>query len=201
MDIVFIINSLLLGAGLAMDAFSVSIVNGMNEPRMKRGRMCLIAGTYAGFQFLMPVIGWFCVHTIASYFRAVEPWIPWIALILLLWIGGSMILEGIRGGKEKEEIEEAQEKPAARVGAGLLLAQGVATSIDALSVGFTIADYRAGAALACALIIAGVTFVICLCGLLFGKRFGERLADRAQVVGGLILIGIGVEIVLRSILG
>ena len=195
MDFLFICNSVLLGVGLAMDAFSVSIVNGMNEPGMRRGRMNLIAGIYAGFQFLMPMIGWFCVHTIATHFRAFEPWIPWIALALLAYIGGGMIREGIQKKDEKEE--EGRGRAA---GFGLLMAQGVATSIDALSVGFTIADYQALPALVCALIIAVVTFAICQCGLLFGRKFGERLADRAQIVGGLILIAIGIEILVKSFL-
>ena len=134
MDFLFILNSALLGVGLAMDAFSVSIVNGLNEPGMKRGRMCGIAGTYAGFQFLMPMIGWFCVHTIAEKFVAFQKYIPWIALALLLYIGGGMLLSGIRNHGEENEAGTA-----AKLGLGTLLMQGVATSIDALSVGFTIA--------------------------------------------------------------
>lgn len=211
-----------LGVGLAMDAFSVSIANGLNEPHMRRQKTVLIAGTYGAFQFLMPVIGWFCVHTVARAFRAFQPFIPWIALALLLWIGGKMVLEGIRdiraGGRKKQakkkepaavlqspaSIELADAKGQAgekRLSAGTLLVQGIATSIDALSVGFTIADYEAGAALLAAGIIAVVTFLICMAGLAFGKRFGEKLADKATVVGGLILIAIGLEIFITGIHG
>lgn len=97
---VFVLNSILLGVGLAMDAFSVSIVNGLNETRMSKGKTLGIAGTYAGFQFAMPMIGWFCVHTIAEAFQAFQKYIPWIALLLLLYIGGKMLLEGIRNQRE-----------------------------------------------------------------------------------------------------
>ncbi|MBR1757272.1 MAG: manganese efflux pump [Lachnospiraceae bacterium] len=197
MDFLFIINSALLGVGLAMDAFSVSIVNGLNEPGMRRGKMCGIAGTYAGFQFLMPMLGWFCVHTIATLFDRFQKYIPWIALLLLCWIGGEMLISGIKSRKQEDVTETSK---VAKLGLGTLLMQGVATSIDALSVGFTIASYGPGLAFACSLIIAAVTFVICMCGLLFGRSFGEKLKNRAQILGGIILIGIGLEILIKSLL-
>lgn len=186
----FIIKSLLLGVGLAMDAFSVSLANGLNEPTMKKLRMALIAGIFAFFQALMPLAGWFCVHNIAKTFAVVQPFIPWIALFLLLWIGGHMLYEGIKGGGE--------EAPA--VGFSMLLTQGVATSIDALSVGFTIADYDALMAMGCALIIAAVTFVICFAGCAMGKTAGTKLAGKASILGGVILIAIGLEIFLTGVL-
>ena len=189
----FIINSIMLGVGLAMDAFSVSMANGLNAPKMSRGMKIMIPLTFAVFQFLMPVIGWFCIHRIAEAFVSFQRAIPWIALLLLLFIGGKMLIEGIRGGDtEKTEIAL---KP------GTLLLQGVATSIDALSVGFTIAEYHAAEALAAGLIIGGVTFVICSVGLRIGQRFGTRLAGKASMLGGLILIGIGIEIFITGIIG
>ena len=196
-DIFFFMNSILLGVGLAMDAFSISIANGLREPGMKRGRMYLIAGTYAGFQFLMPMIGWTCVHTIVERFSAFQKFIPWIALILLAYIGGKMLIEGIHDLRHPEE-----ENPHSAAGAlsfSVLLVQGIATSIDALSTGFTIADYGFDMALVCCLLIAAVTFVICFFGLVFGKRFGEKLAEKASIFGGLILIGIGLEIFIRGV--
>jgi len=193
----FVLNSVLLGVGLAMDAFSVSIANGLNEPGMSKGRMSGIAGVYAWFQFMMPMIGWFCVHTIASYFEAFQKFIPWIALILLAYIGGKMVYEGI---KKKTPGDEEEASAAYRLGFGTLLVQGVATSIDALSVGFTIAEYNTTSALVSCLIIAVVTFLICMAGLLFGKKFGEKFSDKATIVGGLILIGIGLEIFIKSFL-
>lgn len=196
-----IINSLLLGAGLAMDAFSVSIANGLEEPSMRKRRICAIAGVYAVFQFAMPLIGWFFVHSLASAFRAFQPFIPWIALILLVFIGSKMIWEGIAkktpGDQEKVETEEAAK---GRITAAVLLVQGVATSIDALSVGFTIADYSVFSALISSLIIGIVTFFICIAGLVFGKKLGQKFSDKATVIGGLILIGIGIEIFIKSFL-
>ena len=188
----FFINSILFGVGLAMDAFSVSLANGLQEPRMKAGRMCEIAGTFALFQILMPLIGWFCVRTAAEHFAAFQRLIPWIALLLLLYIGGKMLLEGLRGGGEQEEAP-------ALTRTGLML-QGIATSIDALSVGFTIADYTWQAALVEALIIGAVTFGICIAGLKIGKRFGTKLAGKASILGGVILIAIGLEIFLKGVI-
>lgn len=191
--IVFFVNSILLGVGLAMDAFSVSLANGLNEPKMKLSRMSLIAGVFAVFQAAMPLIGWGCVHTIMQYFKSFEKWIPWIALILLCYIGGNMLYEGIANKEEKEGTE--------KLGFFMLLVQGVATSIDALSVGFTIAEYNFMMAFVCALLIAVVTFMICMFGLKLGKKFGTKLAGKANILGGIILIGIGLEIFLTGILG
>ena len=187
----FLINSVLLGVGLAMDAFSVSLANGLNEPGMNKGRMSLIAGVFALFQAAMPMAGWICVHTIVQYFTRFEKLIPWIALILLCYIGGKMLLEGIKG----EEGEDKAEK----LSIGALLIQGVATSIDALSVGFTIAEYNAVMALLCSVIIAVVTFAICIIGLILGKKFGTKFANKATVFGGIILIGIGIEIFVTGV--
>ncbi len=187
----FFFNSVLLGVGLAMDAFSVSLANGLNEPAMKRSKMCGIAGVFAFFQALMPMTGWICVHTVVQYFKAFEKFIPWIALILLVFIGGKMLIEGMKnrdGDAEK-----------AGVGFAALLVQGVATSIDALSVGFTIAEYGFVMALVSALIIAAVTFVICTAGLMIGKKFGTKFANKATIFGGVILIFIGIEIFVTGV--
>jgi putative Mn2+ efflux pump MntP len=189
----FIINSALLGVGLAMDAFSVSMANGLSVPKMSRAMTIAIPLTFAVFQFLMPMIGWFCVRSVAEAFTSFQRAIPWIALVLLLYIGGKMLIEGFRGG-ETEHTDVAL-KP------GALLIQGVATSIDALSVGFTIEQYHVSQALAASLIIGGLTFVICSCGLRIGQRFGTRLAGKASILGGIILIGIGIEIFITGIIG
>lgn len=190
---VFFVNSILLGVGLAMDAFSVSLANGLQDPKMKRGKMAGIAGVFAGFQAMMPMLGWICVHTVMQYFEAFEKFIPWIALILLVFIGGKMLMDGI---KNKEEEEES---PA--LGFVALMVQGVATSIDALSVGVTNSGYNLPMALVSALIIAAVTFVICMAGIVIGKRFGTKLSNKATILGGLILIFIGIEIFIKGIFG
>lgn len=190
-NFLFFFNSVLLGVGLAMDAFSVSLANGLHENQMKKGRMCGISGVYAFFQFFMPMVGWICVHTVVQIFSAFEKFIPWIALILLLYIGGKMLIEAIRGTDEDGE--------AAKLSFGVLFIQGVATSIDALSVGFTIADYGILMAVTASLIIAAVTFMICMAGLAIGRKFGTRFADRAGILGGIILIGIGIEIFVKGV--
>ena len=187
----FFFNSILLGVGLAMDAFSVSLANGLNEPKMKKGRMCGVAGIFSFFQFAMPMLGWVCVSKVAQYFSAFEKLIPWIALLLLGYIGGSMLYEGIKN-KDAEG-----EKPA--VGIKGLLVQGVATSIDALSVGFTISDHNLYEALLACLLIGVVTFFICFAGLFIGKKAGTRLAGKAGILGGVILIFIGFEIFFTNI--
>ena len=191
MNFMFFVESLLLGVGLAMDAFSVSLANGMHEQKMKKGKMLGVAGTFAFFQGLMPLIGWICVHTVLQHFKAFEGFIPWIALILLSFIGIKMIVDGVRH-------KEGEEK--AGVGIAALLVQGVATSIDALSVGFTIAEYGIWLALLSVLIIAAVTFGICLGGIVMGKTFGTKLSNKATIFGGAILVAIGIEIFITGVI-
>ncbi|MBO4864822.1 MAG: manganese efflux pump [Eubacterium sp.] len=189
----FFFNSALLGAGLAMDAFSVSLANGLHEPNMKKYRMSLIAAVYALFQFAMPMIGWVFVHTIVEIFSFFEKLTPIIALILLLYIGGKMLYEGIMERNSREEDSE----PKLLTGKELII-QGIATSIDALSVGFTIAGYSLIMALAASSIILAVTFIICFIGLVIGKKAGTRLSWKASILGGCILIGIGIEIFVKG---
>lgn len=186
----FIFNSILLGVGLAMDAFSVAMANGIRESKMSGAKMCCIAGIFAFFQALMPLIGWVCVHTVLQYFEAFQSFIPWIALGLLGYIGGKMLYEGIK----------SQSCPVvpAKLSFAALLVQGIATSIDALSVGFTISEYQLPMALAAAFMIAVVTFFICLGGLLIGKKAGSCLSGQAGILGGVILIFIGLEIFITS---
>lgn len=205
-------NSIALGIGLAMDAFSVCIANGLKEPHMNRSRHLKMASVYAFFQFAMPMIGWACVHLIASKFRTFQKFIPWIALILLLWIGGKMLHDGWkkihcrRDQKSENEIrsDSSTEKQCLcltedeRIPFQTILVQGVATSIDALSVGFTIAHLDAGPAFLSCLIIALVTFLICVAGVKLGKIFGDHLDRFADILGGLILIAIGLEIFISS---
>lgn len=189
-DFVFLLNSILLGVGLAMDAFSVAMANGIQDAKMNGRKMCLVAGIFALFQAAMPLIGWICIHTVVQYFTAFEMFIPWIALALLGYIGGKMLIDGI----------QSQSCPVVPASIGLvaLLVQGVATSIDALSVGFTIAEYPLPMALLCAAIIAVVTFVLCLAGVLIGKKAGTCFSGKAGIVGGAILIVIGLEIFITS---
>jgi putative Mn2+ efflux pump MntP len=188
-NLLFILNSILFGIGLAMDAFSVSVANGLRNPHMHTSRRMIIAGTFGCFQTVMPLLGWFCVHSIAEAFQAFQPYIPWIALVLLAFIGGKMIWEGLHDQSEAESLQ-----------GGALFIQGIATSIDALSVGFTIAEYELIFAVTESLIIGIVTFGLCLAGLLLGGRIGSRISGKAGIVGGIILILIGTEIFVTGII-
>ncbi len=193
MNLAFFIENFLLGVGLAMDAFSVSMVNGMSEPCMKKKKVITIALTFALFQAAMPLTGWLCVHTIVDKFEAFRPFIPWIAFLLLLYIGGGMLKDGIKG---EESLGECKQK----IGFTALIIQGIATSIDALSVGFTLATYNTLLALTAATVIATVTFVICSGGVVIGKRFGTYLSNKSFILGGSILLIIGVEILIKGII-
>ena len=185
---IFVLNSILFGVGLAMDAFSVSIANGLHEPEMPVSRSLLIAGTFAVFQTLMPLLGWFCIHSIEEAFQSFQPFIPWIALGLLVYIGVRMILEGLHPKEEKTSLK-----------GGALFVQGIATSIDALSVGFAIAEYSPALAIAESVIIGIVTFGICMAGVRLGGKIGTKLSGKAPILGGIILILIGIEIFVTGV--
>lgn len=186
-----LINGCLLGFGLAMDAFSVSLANGLNEPKMKKNKILGVAGTFAIFQGLMPLIGWFLVTQLRSLFDALAAYIPWAALILLLFIGGKMLYEGLGPCECGDGEDDCCEK---KLGIGALLLQGIATSIDALSVGLTISDLNFTQALLESAIIAVLTLGICIAGILIGKKCGTKLAGKAAILGGSVLIIIGFKI-------
>lgn len=194
LNFAFFFSSILLGVGLAMDAFSVSLANGLNEPCMKKRKICSVAGVFAFFQALMPFIGWVLITTVINYFKTLEKFIPWIALALLGYIGGKMIYESIKGNECDDPCG------CERLTLRALIIQGVATSIDALSAGLDFAEYNLGEALLAALVIAVVTFGICVAGIILGKKFGTKLAGKAGILGGAILIFIGIEIFITGII-
>ncbi len=215
----FLLNSVFLGVALAMDAFSLSVANALSDKNIRLNKILLFSGTFAFFQFIMPMAGWFCVHSIISIFNRVLKFIPWISFFILLALGLKMIIESVRGGddisvEEGNSAENARNSapeetaapalsgdlPSLAVKPGFfrvliipLLLQGIATSLDALSVGFTIADYSASLALVCSLIIAAVTFVICAFGFFLGKKAAHIKNLKAEILGGIILILIGIE--------
>ena len=191
-NFMFFLNSIMLGAGLAMDAFSVSVADALSNPQMKKRKMLTVAGVFGLFQFLMPLIGWLCVKTVVNYFEAFEKFVPYIALILLVYIGGKMIYDSVKNKEAEETVT--------KLGAGTLIIQGIATSIDALSVGFTIEKYSFSSALIACLIILIVTFAICVAGLIIGKNVGNKYSKSAQIIGGIILISIGIEIFVKGII-
>ena len=190
MDILFFLNSILFGIGLAMDAFSVSVANGLNEPNMSNSKSLGVAISFGFFQFAMPMIGWICVHYLLESFSSFKKYIPWISLILLVYIGGKMIIDSIKN-------KESNEKPV--VGLLELFVQSIATSIDALSVGFTIANYVFIKAFIESFIIGLMTTLICILGTYIGKLFGNKYSKYASIIGGIILIAIGIEIFIGGI--
>lgn len=184
-----ILISILLGFSLAMDAFSVSIANGLHEINMSKKKMTYMSFIFATFQALMPLIGWVCVHYLLKIFESFQVYIPIIALFLLLFIGSKMLYDGIRN---KDNVVEDTKFTT-------ILIQGVATSLDALSVGFTIGEYTFIYAIISILIIGVITFFICYFGVLLGKKFSNKFTNKASILGGSILIFIGLEIFITSL--
>ncbi|MCR4648707.1 MAG: manganese efflux pump MntP family protein [Lachnospiraceae bacterium] len=192
-NLIFFINSIMLGVGLAMDAFSVSVADGLKESRMPKSKSLAIGVSFGGFQALMPLAGYVFVHTIITVFKMFEKAVPWIALVLLVYLGIKMILEGRKSdSSEENKIKELTFKT--------IILQGIAVSIDALSVGFTFAEYTLLQVLVSVAIIAVLTFFISLAGILIGQKIGNKFSGKAQIFGGIILIAIGLEIFLTGIL-
>lgn len=185
-----IITSIFLGIGLAMDACAVSMANGLKEPQMKLRKIILIAFMFGLFQALMPFIGYLVG---SAFLTKIECIIPFVALVLLGIVGGKMLFEGL---EKKEEEDELKNKD---LTFKVLIIQSIATSIDALSVGFTISDYKMIQAIVCVIIIAIVTFIICVGAVFIGKKFGTKLGKKAEILGGIILIAIGLEIFISGI--
>lgn len=186
-----IIRALGLGVGLAMDAFSVSMSNGLKNKQMSFKRALIIALTFAIFQGIMPYLGYLLGHAIlASIFKI----IPYVALFLLSFLGIKMIIEACKNKKEedKQETKDFTFK--------VLLIQAIATSLDALATGLTFSNYSYLESLFVVLIIALVTLIICLIGVYIGKKFGLILKNKADIFGGIILIIIGLEIFIKGII-
>ena len=186
------LNSIFLGFGLALDAFSVSVADAMANPKMKKGKKTSIALTFAIFQTLMPLLGWICVKTITDRFIFFQKAIPYIAILLLSYLGIKMIIESRKGEEETTESCES-------LTFITLIIQGIATSIDALSVGFAISDYSYYEALISTFIIGVTTFIMCIFGLELGRKVGKAFSDKATLFGGCILIVIGLEIFIKGV--
>ena len=186
----FILTSILLGIALAMDAFSVSVVNGLNEPNMKTRKKIIIPLIFAIFQFIMPLIGYICVSNLVDNFETFADIAPFIGFALLLMLGGKMVLEGLL---KKEDDTIITSFP-------ILLVQGLATSIDALSVGFAIDDYKMIEAIISCIIIGLITFIICFTGVVIGKKIGKKYNGISSILGGIILILIGVVILIKALI-
>ena len=187
------IELILLSLSLAMDCFAISCVVGMLQPELARKYVLRFSLAFGVFQGGMPLLGWLFVHLLVERFTVLEKFTPWVALGLLLYIGIGMIIDAVKN-KDGEEDEGAQS-----FGIGKLLVMGVATSIDALSVGVTIAELPWQMALVEAVVIGIVTWAICLLGIRLGAAFGTKFKKQAGMIGGIILIGIGLEIFIKGV--
>ena len=186
-----------LGIGLAMDAFAVSMSNGLKENKMKLKKILLIAITFGLFQGVMPLIGYFVGFSLIDY---IDKFVPWIALGLLSILGIKMIIDGIKELKEGNKDDEVC--PCENcLSVKILLVQAVATSIDALSAGLSFSNYKVYEAIIVVSLVALITTAICIAGVYIGKKFGTKLSKYAAFIGGTILILIGLEIFLTGILG
>ncbi len=191
-----VITLLLTALGLSMDAFAVSIGNGILLGRATPGQTCRIAGTFGLFQGLMPMIGYLVAGIFAAQIVSID---HWVAFGLLLFIGGKMLWEAIHGEEEAAEGDPTRW--------GTLLMMAVATSIDAMAVGVTMALGRTGILepwygyLICCAVIAVITFATCLIGVRLGCCTGNRYGKRAEIAGGVVLIGIGLKILCEHLMG
>ena len=189
MDAAFFITSIVLGLGLAMDACAVSMTNGLREKNITLKKILFISFMFGFFQGFMPFIGYLVGCQFISY---IEGFLPWIALIILVFLGSKMIFDSIK-------CETTGECEFIQLVFKVILIQAIATSIDALSVGLTIADYKLIEAFVCSIIIMIITFGICIGAHYIGKKFGDKLGQKAELVGGIILVLIGLEIYITGI--
>jgi putative Mn2+ efflux pump MntP len=200
-----IISIFLTGVSLSMDAFAVSICDGMIYKNLDKKRGVTIPLTFGIFQALMPIIGFYVGMLVLEYIEAYD---HWIAFILLLFIGGKMVIDGIKELREGDK-EEGEEVKIKKFSYPEVLVQGVATSIDALAVGFSlntmlsgVSNLQLGAWISvCS--IGVITFCISLAGLIIGIKVGKlfkKKASIAEIIGGVILIGIGLKILIEGLI-
>lgn len=176
----------LIGLGLAMDAFAVSICKGLSMKKMNWKNAIIISLYFGIFQALMPIVGYFLGTTFSGLVENVD---HWIAFILLAIIGGNMI---------KDSFDDECEKRNDKVDFKTMIILAIATSIDALAVGVTFAFFETNIVLAVA-IIGIITFILSLIGVKIGNRFGDKFQNKAELTGGIILIMIGMKILLEHL--
>ena len=197
---------LLLAVALSMDACAVAMTNGMTDAKMPVKKALLIGVFFGFFQFLMPLIGYFITGIIANAFlETFERISAWISFGLLVFLGGKMLFDCV-WDMRKKRLGEVENCPCKTLSMGKLCMQAIATSIDALAVGVTLqmaAISQDGLALGvwgATLTIGAVTLALSLGAVYIGKFAGNKLADKAGLLGGAVLIGIGVKILVESFL-
>ncbi len=181
----------MIGIGLSMDAFAAAICKGLCMRRVSFKNIAIIGLFFGGFQGMMPVIGYFLGKQFEEYIVSID---HWVAFVLLGFIGGKMIMDVIKGDDEGESCDSLVEKLDIKEIAVL----AVATSIDALAVGISMAFLRVDI-FAAASTIAVTTFTLSCIGVIIGKKFGVAYKDKATLAGGIILIGIGLKILLEHL--
>jgi len=177
----------LLGVSLSMDAFAISVSYGISLPDMRRKQAVVIALYFGGFQAGMTFLGWLLGSTVSAYISAVD---HWVAFGLLAFIGTKMIVDAVKAGKEEPKPTVLSHK--------LLATMAVATSIDALAVGISLAIVAASIGAGSA-VIGVTTFLISFAGAVFGKRLGVAFGSKATMIGGAVLILIGVKILVEHL--
>ncbi len=185
----------LIGISLAMDAFAISLTYGLTVQGFRLRHALYLSAYFAVFQFLMPLIGCFLAGTVSDYISKLG---PYISFFLLAFIGGKMLVEAFRHPEEASHSDEKDGSIIAKMYPGRLIALAVATSIDALAVGVSFAFMDVALIPSC-LIIGGVTFVICVGGGMLGRYIPWLTGKRAEIFGGLILIGIGIKLLIEGV--
>jgi putative Mn2+ efflux pump MntP len=183
----------LTGIALAMDAFAVSICKGIKMKKLKASHLVIIAVFFGGFQMLMPLIGWLLGSQLVQY---IEKFDHWIAFGLLAFIGVKMAIESFK--KEEDECDCC--KDADKLDLKELFVLAIATSIDALAVGITFALYPDVNIVSAISVIGIVTFVICSGGVLIGHKFGAKFKSKAEFLGGIVLVIIGLKLLIEGLL-
>lgn len=198
---------LLVSVALAMDACAVAMTNGMTDTKMPLRRQCTVGLFFGFFQFLMPLIGYFITGVLADAFlETFQSISAWISFALLAFLGGKMLIEAIKEMRECRFRDDGECVCQARLTLSKLTVQAIATSIDALAVGVTLqmasisAQGLALGAWGATLTIGIVTFVLSFLAVSIGKLMGDKLANKAGLFGGLVLVGIGLKILLESLL-
>lgn len=200
------LDTILVSISMAVDCMTVGATDGIEEPHMKKQKTFFIAFIFGLFQFMMPTIGYFIFYFIVNYGlnkdvqEQLETFIPWIAFSLLTLLGIKNIIEWFKERKEAKEGKEASAPKELTIGG--ILVQGIATSIDALCIGFVYSplEYGIPAALTVFGVIGGVTCLLSVLTILFGKVIGDKLEKWAGLIAGVVFIAIGLKILLEGIL-